>query len=91
MVSTGIIVLSKPTASPETMAVAGPLWHCFAISLTGFPLVKYSLSKPMNVPPNRPAKIAQKLLSAPKNIVVVIYAPARKRTPEIRVEFLRAV
>ncbi len=61
IVMMGSIVLSNPTANPDTIVVAGPDLQLSAISFIGLPEVKYSLSIPINVPARRPAMIDQKL------------------------------
>ncbi len=58
--STGMAVLSIPTAVPVVTVIAGPIWDDSASRLTGlyFVDVKYSLTSPMITPLAIPASVA---------------------------------
>ena len=58
MVSRGIATERMPTERPEMMTVAGPVSPARAISCTGRPDVKYSVTNPITMPPIAPATTA---------------------------------
>ncbi len=84
MVSNGGIVLLKPTARPVMMLVAAPPSALeLAISRTGLPAVKYSVSLAMTRPQSRPTMTDQYTLISPVTKRLITYAPTMKIRPVV--------
>ena len=71
MVSIGIATERMPTERPAMITVAGPVSPARAISRTGRPDVKYSVTSPMTMPPTAPETTAHQTFPSTPIISVI--------------------
>ena len=91
MVRIGTTTETIPTDKPLINTVAEPVSADFAISDTGLPAVKYSVTRPMIIPPKAPAMIEyqipiSKLKLFTRKYDATINANAELNVPNLREE-----
>src|SRR5690625_4638900 len=70
---TGMTTERMPVESPAMMTVAEPVSPALAISRTGLPAVKYSVDRPMEMPPSAPIRTAY---HTPVSMPVYLMSPS---------------